>query len=388
MKICFRVGLSLVATIVFAVTSISFAGESWNVRDLGYVGSNTRIADINDAGVVVGQLWPPGGAPYAFVMDNGVITDLGINDGEAIAVNNAGQVIGNYWDPFRKAFFWQKGNMVDLGGLGGRFTVATAINDSGEVVGYSQTEAGYTHAFIWKNGVMTDLGTLSGGNESVATAINDAGEVAGLSSTSVGYVIYNVFRWAKGRMQDLGRSPIADGVPDYYDWSYVGLIMNKKGEVAAQTKMYPLTFVFSKDTWTSTADPNATHNFHLSVAEVINDKGVFAGTYFDDDGDNLGFVWSEGETTYIKNPDKEYVIAPDYALKDNSSRIYDMNNKGVVVGSSYNLYGPGSHAIVWEKGVTTLLPTLFGDEGRAFAINKKGEIAGLNRGHMVLWTKK
>ena len=195
MKRCVRAGLSVFAAIVFAVTSISFAGERWNVEDLGQVGYETTIADMNDAGVVVGSFQQPGRF-HAFVMENGVITDLGTNGGEsseAIAVNKSGQVIGNSRFPYQ-AFFWEKGNIIDLGSLGGRFTVATAINDSGEVVGYSETEAGYTHAFIWKNGVMTDLGTLSGGNESIATAINDAGEVSGLSMASDYYVIYNVFK--------------------------------------------------------------------------------------------------------------------------------------------------------------------------------------------------
>src|ERR1700722_14720065 len=55
---------------------------------------------------------------------------------------------------------------------------ASAINNSGQVTGYSATSE-ETHAFIYSNGVMTDLGTLSGYSTSYGTAVNTSGQVAG-----------------------------------------------------------------------------------------------------------------------------------------------------------------------------------------------------------------
>jgi probable HAF family extracellular repeat protein len=53
--------------------------------------------------------------------------------------------------------------MIDLGTLGGNFSVATAINTQGEVVGGSYTVDGPMHAFLWQSGTgMVDLGTLVG----------------------------------------------------------------------------------------------------------------------------------------------------------------------------------------------------------------------------------
>jgi probable HAF family extracellular repeat protein len=86
---------------------------------------------------------------------------------------------------WRDAFIWDaKRGMQDLGTLGGDSSIATAINDEGQVVGYSTDASGYGHAFIWdaKNG-MQDLGRLPGAGGYVeAVAINDEGQVVGMCS--------------------------------------------------------------------------------------------------------------------------------------------------------------------------------------------------------------
>ena len=59
--------------------------------------------------------------------------------------------------------------MVDLGTLGGSYSVALAVNDSGQVVGSSSPRRRRPHAFSWtQTGGMVDLGTL-GGTYSYAT---------------------------------------------------------------------------------------------------------------------------------------------------------------------------------------------------------------------------
>ena len=78
------------------------------------------------------------------------------------------------------AFIWNSSSgLTDLGTLGGGSSYAFGINDSGQVVGYS--EVGTTHhAFTWTaSGGMVDLGTPPGCTWSQGEMINASGEISG-----------------------------------------------------------------------------------------------------------------------------------------------------------------------------------------------------------------
>jgi probable HAF family extracellular repeat protein len=65
----------------------------------------------------------------------------------------------------------------------GTRTEATAINDSGQVVGFGNSTGNY-HAFLYSGGGTVNLGLLSGYSDSYATAINASGQVVGWADPS------------------------------------------------------------------------------------------------------------------------------------------------------------------------------------------------------------
>ena len=153
------------------------------------------FAAINDSGQIAGQLassaFPYSPQPAAALYTGGIATPLGFLPGRtqswAAGINNSGQVVGYSDTPLgnAEAFLYSGGVMTGLGFLpGDTQSRATGINDSGQIVGWSTDASGKREAFLYSAGVMTGLGTLSGYAESVATAINDSGQVVGYTADS------------------------------------------------------------------------------------------------------------------------------------------------------------------------------------------------------------
>ncbi|GHJ47483.1 hypothetical protein Cs7R123_48250 [Catellatospora sp. TT07R-123] len=171
MKADRRKVLSLGASAVIAavaaplVTSPAFAASP-TIVDLGLLPGTTGsiAADINEAGVVVGNSSTPNGPGQysrAFRWENGVMQDLGSLGGQksfASGINNKGWIVGGSTlagEGVYHAFLWKPGQgMVDIGPLG-THSIADDINDSGVVTGYYHDAELGNRGFRWKNGVMT-----------------------------------------------------------------------------------------------------------------------------------------------------------------------------------------------------------------------------------------
>jgi probable HAF family extracellular repeat protein len=158
--------------------------------DLGTLGGTTSWANsINTSGQIAGGSHaPPDERWHAYLRDEGVMTDLGTLGGSrsvAYNLNDAGQVVG--WADLTgnitfHAVLWNNGVITDLGTLSGP-SVASGINNSGQIVGYSYTAAGRQHAFIYSGGVMQDLNDLipvdSGWELNYGSGITDDGKIIG-----------------------------------------------------------------------------------------------------------------------------------------------------------------------------------------------------------------
>ena len=189
--------------------------------DLGTLGGTQSAAyAVNENGQVVGDSLIVGDTEFhvfSWTASGGMVDlgTLGGTDSRAGAVNDKGQVVGESTtaNGEQHAFSWTAaGGMVDLGTLGGGFSRAVSVNENGQVVGESTTANGVTRAFSWTAaGGMVDLGTLGGGFSLAAglyfdihsVGVNDNGQVVGFSATANGAT--HAFSWtAAGGMVDLG----------------------------------------------------------------------------------------------------------------------------------------------------------------------------------------
>ncbi|MCH7472045.1 hypothetical protein IIA79_03730 [bacterium] len=103
-------------------------------------------------------------------------------------VNHWGHVVGRttYPEGNFTGFLWRNGQMEKIGNLGGGQGEAMALNDFDQVVGNAQLgedQNFLTHAFFWENGQISDLGSLA--DTSFAYDINNAGVIVGETDVDV-----------------------------------------------------------------------------------------------------------------------------------------------------------------------------------------------------------
>jgi probable HAF family extracellular repeat protein len=322
-----------------ATVIVSGNGVGLDLGSLG--GTNTRAADINDLGQVVGTSQIAGdGARHPFLWKDGVMEDLGTlggTDASALAINALGWVVGSSQMPGdvdTHAFLKKPSQpMIDLGTLGEGNSGATGINASGQIVGSSTTLEGATKAVLWEEGQpMRDLGALDPERPySIATDINDAGQIVGSSRTPDRSV--HAFRWEEEVMTDLG-----------------------------------------------TMDEGFT-----SSAARINNNNQIAGSSSIDDPDNNNdhaFRWHDGTMLFLG------ILAGD--SENPSSHSNDINDNGEVVGSStkgFRQFRP----FFWN-GTMQELGALEKVTAGADGINNSGQIVGARLltgrtvGRATLWS--
>jgi probable HAF family extracellular repeat protein len=246
---------------------------------------------INDPGDVAGHKAVTGGI-LPVLWKQGQAYDLqplpGQQFGEVYDINNQGQMVGeslngNFVSPATmRATLFSLDGPVDLGTLGGDRASAVAINDLGEIVGFSETATGQGHAFLYKNGIMQDLGTL-GGTISNANGINNLGEIVGRSTLANGAI--RGFLYKDGAMHDLGTLGGA---------STVAFAINNRSEIVGFSR------VASGQAHAFLYKDGVMHDLGTlggidSRAYGINNRGDIVGQYTNADGSVHAFLYRDGQ---------------------------------------------------------------------------------------------
>jgi probable HAF family extracellular repeat protein len=324
----------------------------------------------------------------------------------ALAINNHNQVVGSasttegQAEPTH-AVLWENGVMRDLGTLGGTHSEATAINERGQVVGWSRAADGSPHAFFWDNGTLQDLGPVALFPRGISWGslvlwspvhINDRGQVVGNRPEG------GTFLWEDGGTEALPLDLVMD--------------INNRGQVVGaalrpDTGGVPRRIAalwdggLVTDLGTLGGDSSwavAISNTGWVVGSARTDRRPYRGSMITL---TLPFRWKAGrmeelggqssETVWLTQPfvgDQGQVV--DYAPFQCLPSVWDrgawqlvrrqctwvegMNGQGAITGS-LGSFGAG-RAFVWQDGVLRDLGTGQGDYSRGHAITSEGVVAG------------
>jgi probable HAF family extracellular repeat protein len=310
---------------------------------------------------------------HAYKWHAGHLTDLGVLPGGGSswtnAINRRGLVVGHSENgevvPTSgfiafKPVVWYRGQIINLGTLGGYSGTAVGATDDNFVMGFAENStvdnSGFAsifgfgggtemHAFGWSGGNIFDLGNL-GGPGAIVSTMNKHGQVVGFAPTSFipgpfGTPPAVPYRWTDGVMRNLGSLGGKFGFAN---------AINNRGHVvgASSTRDNPYGCLVG---------PSGCHPFlwkngrmydlgapggNYTNAVLINDADQVAG-FWVGDGPSHAVMWDHGKISTLGTIEG-----------DDNSNVFGMNAQGRVVGQTWHFDVAtqtldSSHAFVWQK---------------------------------------
>jgi hypothetical protein len=284
-QIAFGVALSF--SLVLFCSSVE--ASSYTFTEVAVPGAvRTGPNGNNNVGQIVGWYDDGGGSltSHGFLLSQGVYTTIdypnpGYTNTQLLGINNNGDIVGQYLTSFvpngygaKHSFVYSQGVfsiIPDAPGSMAGTTAASAINDSGQIVGtYVDACFCTIHAFSYVSGVFTVI-DQPGYSTNAASGINGAAQIVGLSATCWG-----------------GCSP-------------------------------SVGFLLSAGVYTAVAPPAQPY----SAAAGINDAGDIVGQYFSG-GQYHAYVLSGGAFTLLDHP---------LSVQQTSVWGQAINSTGEVVGT-------------------------------------------------------
>lgn len=175
--------------------------------------ANSRATDINQAGVVIGNVYVDASSPRAFLNRGKGVVYLGAPGGKAsnaIAINDKGQVLAEWTTASEqvRGFIYYLGARRDIGVIPGYRTRYTDINNRGFITAVgSLPDNPSPRGFLRRPaGVFSDIGNLPFDDPiTYATAINNRNTITGASGPlTFPDQPWRAFTWSNGTMKDLG----------------------------------------------------------------------------------------------------------------------------------------------------------------------------------------
>jgi probable HAF family extracellular repeat protein len=271
----------------------------------------------------------------------------------AFTINKFGQIAGFYVTPvdsddsgyFDCAVLWTSANTAVILDPEGDFSSQSRdINDKGQVVGYIESGEviipekgrGAPHAFLWepKTGwALIDVG-LEGAAGSVASGINNKGEVVGytvICDDEGNIVGTRAFIWTVKDGTVFLEQP--EGAV-----STMAVDINDKGDIVGHYTTSesgdPYAILWTKKG--SIVEIETLPDIQRSRVHAINDKGQVVGFYFAS-GMQRAFYWTA----------ESGMVELSGLSSDRQSIAYAVNAKGQIAGVSFK-ESSGSHAVVWN----------------------------------------
>jgi probable HAF family extracellular repeat protein len=288
------------------------------------------------------------------------------------AMNNYGQVAATFISTFTSeskplsAILWDRGKYTLLGTLQNEgASAAFGINDSGQVVGWSDVKDGNQHAFMWEQGKIKDLGVATGFLSSAATGINVQGWVVGRSYTPSSGAYWSwpshATLWKEGKVYDLG-------VPENCINSRATAI-NNQGQItgwATNQNEQMTAILWEKGKW---VDIGKQSGSDVSSGNSINDQGYILGTAGSSNLTMRGVIWKPNAVLHL------------------STLPYHSYNRLTATGPDDTIFGDSKVGSEWGSAVLwrsrkhepeEIDQLLSSDDDwlftHIFAVNQKGQV--------------